>query len=173
MLFSLMRIEILEIKRNILLCDYLEVKHDLVNYCFYVFNFLSLSLFFFPLWSNSMNMCIHFEIIITVLNLHNSSCNMGIRLEWLIIFQKFYVFMIKGPHLHTMGRFYIYKETKVISWTKNIHLAPVQSSISLHNTHCNLEWLCSTSSCITFPTQESESCLPIFVRVMFCLHILL
>jgi hypothetical protein len=43
-----MRIEILEIKRNILLCDYLEVKHDLVKYCFYVFNFLSLFLSFFP-----------------------------------------------------------------------------------------------------------------------------
>jgi len=54
-----------------------------------------------------MNMCIHFEITITVLHLHNSSFSMDICLEWLRVLWKFYVLMIKGPHLHTMDKFYI------------------------------------------------------------------
>jgi len=55
-----------------------------------------------------VNVHIQFEITITVLNLHNSSFNMDMWLERLMIIWKFYVLMIKGPHLHTMDRFYIY-----------------------------------------------------------------
>jgi len=61
-----------------------------------------------------MNICIHFERTITVLNLHSSSFNMDIWLERLIILWTFYILMMKGPNLHTMEKFYICKETKVI-----------------------------------------------------------
>jgi hypothetical protein len=129
-----------------------------VKCCFYVFNFICIVfiylfiyfiyfifyfIYLFIFWSHSVNVHIQFEITVTVLNLHNNSFSMDIWLERLMIICIFYVLMIKGPHLHTMDRFYMYKEIKVIIYTKNIQPAPVQSSISFHSTHLSLGWLCN------------------------------